>query len=169
MPSLKLSDREKNLIVAAIGLLVFYVIFQFMLSPKWQDIDQVYERLKAVRLEARVAEAKIKAIEAARGPIELEKKETKSNQQKALQAFKEISAATARAGLHLESIRPMPQIETDRFKFILVGGGSFASIHDFSVILSQLPVLVLMDDITITGGGDTSPVLRAVINLAAYF
>ncbi len=169
MPSLKLSEREKNLIVVVVGLLVFYVIFQFMLSPKWEDIERVSDRLKTARLEARVAENKIKALEAARGPIGMIKKEGKSNEQKALQAFKDISAATARAGLRLESIRPMPQAETDRFKFLLVGGGSFASIHDFSVILSRLPVLVLMDDITVTGGGDTSPALRAVINLSAYF
>lgn len=170
MPSIKLSDREKNLLIVTIGFAVFYVFYQFLLVPKWDEIAKLKDKARNQRLDLKVAESKAKimgAIERSIGVIP-ERSEL-PREEKALEALKLLSQATSRSGLNISFVKPLLEEPGEGLKFSLSCSGKYRNLYNFLYILFQLRILVLVDSMDITSSGGASPDLDLKITLTAFY
>src|SRR3989338_5558503 len=102
MFGIKLSDREMNLAFIILGLLLFYVFSQFLLFPKWDEIGKIKEKARGLRLELKIAEGKIKALEIIEKKIgAIPEKAGMPGGEKTLEILKVLSQITSRSGLNL--------------------------------------------------------------------
>ncbi len=169
-PAIKLSEREKNLLLLTIAALIFYVFFQFLLTPKWDEIVVLKEQARGARLQLKIAEGKIQVLEAIEkkmGSLYMQSGETR--EEKALQVLRNISRAIANSGLNLLSIRPIITDDQDKLTFTIACSGSYRNLYNFFLQLRDIRVLVLFDNLDITGTGGKSPSLDIRINLVAYY
>lgn len=169
MPAVKFSDREKLLLLITAGVAVIYVFYQFLLLPRWDEIGQIRTKARAGRLELKVAESKIKILNAIGkhlgalpGKAELPKEE------KALEGFKMLSQATVKSNLSVNFIKPLLDESGDGLKFNLACSGKYRNLYTFFSILYRLPTLILIDTMDITSGGGNSPDLNIKISLTVY-
>ena len=170
MAALKLSERERNLLILTIGFVVFYVFYQFLLTPKWDEITMLKEKARSQRLDLRIADGKIKILDAVEKSIGMLPQKTElTREDKALEVLKMLSQATARSGLNMNFIKPRLEESGEGLQFNLSCSGKYNNFYNFLYILYQLRALILIDtlDITTTGGG--SPDLDVKINLTAYY
>ncbi|MEE8638340.1 MAG: hypothetical protein V3T21_04755 [Candidatus Margulisiibacteriota bacterium] len=170
MPPVKLSDREKKLAAMTLVVFIFYIFYQFLLAPKWNEIAEFNSRLQDARLELNVAEGKIKILESIKkgdgpepGIIEVPVEE------RALAVLRAIAQATTKSGLNLISIRPIMGEDKNKFGFDLICMGSYQNLYEFLRILRDLEVLVIIDSLRMSGGGVKRPDLSIKIVLTAYF
>jgi Tfp pilus assembly protein PilO len=170
MAALKLSDRERNLLILTMGAVIFYVFYQFLLTPKWEEISQTRETARAKRLELKIAEGKIKilqAIEKQAGIIP-ERSEL-PREEKALEVLKLISQATDKSGLSLSFVKPLLEESGEGLQFSLSCTGSYKELYNFLFILYRLHILVLINSLDITSSGGTAPTLDIKVALTAYY
>lgn len=170
MPPVKLSDREKKLAAIALVAAIFYVFYQFLLAPKWNEISKLNSELQDARLELEVAEGKVKVLES------IEKGGSKAPsvidvpvEERALAVLRAIAQATTRSGLNLLSIRPIMDDDKNKFKFDLVSMGSYQDLYEFLKILRDLEIMVIIDSLRMSGGGVKRPDLSIKMVLTAYF
>jgi len=169
MPAIKFSEREKTLLLITAAVAVIYVFYQFLLLPKWDEIGQIRTKVSAGRLELRVAESKLKILNAIGkhfgalpGVASLPKEE------KALEGFKLLSQATVKSNLSVNYIKPLLDESGGGLKFNLSCSGKYRNLYTFFSILYQLPTLVLIDTLDITSGGGNLPDLNIKISLTIY-
>lgn len=170
MPPLKLSDRERKLAAITLVVAIFYVFYQFLLAPKWNEISKLNSELQDARLELNVAEGKVKILESikkggAKAPTAFEV----PVEERALAVLRAIAQATTRSGLNLLSIRPIMDEDKNKFKFDLVSMGSYQDLYEFLRILRDLEIMVIMDSLRMSGGGVKRPDLNIKMVLTAYF
>jgi Tfp pilus assembly protein PilO len=170
MPPVKLSDREKKLAAITLVVAIFYVFYQFLLTPKWNEITKLNSKLQDARLELNVAEGKVKILKS------IEKGETKVPtafevpvEERALAVLRAIAQATTKSGLNLLSIRPIMNEDENKFKFDLVSMGSYQDLYEFLNILRDLEIMVIIDSLRMSGGGVKRPDLSIKMVLTAYF
>ena len=163
----KMSDREKLLTYGGGALVVFYIFYQFLLTPTLTKIGQLQETLKTKQAELKIAEDQIKLFQtiAGRAP----KVDQTPREEKALTILKLISLATNRSGLMLDFIKPLPDESGDDFKFTLSGSGSYRELYTFLFILNRLKIVILVDDLEITSSGGQQPTLTAKVDLTAHY
>ncbi|MDD5593650.1 MAG: hypothetical protein PHG97_02770 [Candidatus Margulisbacteria bacterium] len=168
--ALKLSDRERNLAVIAGGALFFYVFYQYLLVPKWNEISKVRESAKNKRLELRVAESKLKILQAIEKEVGVfPEKSQVPREEKALEVLKLISQATDRSGLNLIFIKPLLEESGEGLKFSLSSSGSYKQLYNFLYVLDHLHILILIDGLDITSSGGREPVLEIKTSLTAFY
>ena len=169
MPPIKLSDREKRLAMVTLGFFIFYIFYQFLLTPKWEEIGKLKNQVQKARVELEVAEGKIRILEGLEkrvGGISL-KKEIPT-EERALETLRALAQATSKSGLNLISIRPMIGDERGP-KFDLSCTGSYKNLYEFLRILRDLEIMVMIDSLKMSGGGGKKPTLKINIVLTAYF
>lgn len=167
MPPLRLSNREKNLSIITIGFVIFYVFYQFLLTPKIDEIQKLKDKAQKVRLELRVSKEKVKIIEAMEKRLELLPEGlTASKEEKSLEMLKSISLATSKSKLNLISIRPIIKEGEAGLSFFLACTGTYQHLYTFLRIIRDLGILVVVDSMEITGGGVKNPVLDMKITLS---
>lgn len=170
MAPLKLSDRERNLLIVTIGFVVFYVFFQFLLTPKWDEIARLKDAARGLRLDLKVAEGKVKILDAIEQSVGMvPEKSILPRDERALEVLKLLSQATVRSGLTLNFIKPNLEEEGEGLKFNLSCSGRFRSLYTFFSILYRLRILVLIDSMEIISSGGAAPDLGIKINLTAYY
>jgi len=165
------TEREKYLVIATAVLVVMYVFYFFLLTPKMDETAKIITNLNAAQMELRTAEIKIKILEGAKLPekaLTVPKAVVLSSEEKALNTFKQISFATSRSGLNLNNIVPAPNQPAGTLRYNLVCGGRYRQLYSFLVLLGKLDTVVLVDNIEISGGGQMSPVLNIKMDLVAY-
>jgi len=169
MPQFNLSERERNLVLIAIGVVIAYFFYQFLLVPKWDEISRTGSKVNSSSIELKIAEARIKVLaqSKSKGKILAPQKEA-NREEKALEAFKQISYSTAASGLNLNMIKPIPETSTDKLRFSLSCTGKYRSLYSFLKILSKLKVLILVDSLDLNGGGTPAPDLGIQMTLSAY-
>lgn len=167
MPSIKLSDRERNLAVITLGFVIFYLFYQFLLAPKWDEIKKIREKVMKARIDLRIAEGKIKILETMEKKIKAVPLGIEFQREEgALEVLQALSSATSKSGLNLISIKPVIR-EKEELKFELSCSGSYKSLYDFFKILREQQILMLVDSLYITGGGAKKPVLNIKMSLTA--
>ncbi len=172
MPPIRLSKRERNLVMIGLGAAIFYVFYQFLLTPQWTEIDKLRTEAKKLRLDLKVTESKVKILEAAEKSFKVEKVQEKKPvievKEKALEVLRSIAQTTTRSKLKLLSIKPILG-KLDILKFELVCSGSYQQLYDFLDIMHNQNILVLVDSLNITGGGVKDPKLNIKLLLSAHF
>lgn len=169
MPAINLSERERNLGLVTLGFVIFFVFYQFLLMPKWGEISRLKEKARAQRLELKVAEGKIKIIEAIEKKVgALPKSPEVSQSERALEVLKNLSQATAKSGLNLVAIKPIIEAGKEELKFNLSCTGKYQNLYNFLKILHGLRIVVIIDNLYVTGGGSERPILNVEMTLKAY-
>jgi Tfp pilus assembly protein PilO len=170
MAAIKLSEREKNLMVVTIGALVFYVFYQFLLTPKWDNITRLRETVKEKRLEFKVAEGKVRIMQAIEKRVGiLPEKSELPREEKALEVLKLISQATDKSNLKLIFIKPLLEESGEGLKFSFSCSGTYKQLYNFLFILYRLRVLVLIDNLEVTSTSMYNPLLNIKVGLTAYY
>jgi len=167
---IKLSEREKNLAIITLGFLVFYIFYQFLLTPKWNEIDSLKDKARNARVEMKIAEGKkkiLEAIEKASGPVL--QKTAGSREERALEVLRSLSEAIKKSKLTLISIRPVLDKEAEGSKFNLSCSGTYKNLYDFLMILYKLRIPVMVDALDVAGGGVAKPILNIQMALTAYY
>jgi Tfp pilus assembly protein PilO len=170
MPPIKLSDREKNLIIITIGAVVFYFFYQFLLVPKWDEIGKFKDRARTLRLDLKVSEGKIRildAIEKSAGV--LPEKTEMSREEKALEILKLLSTATVRSGLNISFIKPLLEEAGEGLKFSLSCSGRYQNLYTFFFILYHLRILILIDTLSVVSSSGPAPDLDIKMTLTAFY
>ena len=163
----KMSEREKLLTYGGAALVVFYVFYQFLLTPALTKIGQTSETLKTKRAELKVTEDQIKLFQVIAGRVP--KADEMPREEKALTILKLLSLATNRSGLTLDFIKPVPNESGDDYKFTLSGSGSYRELYTFLYILNRLKIVIVVDDLGITSSGGHEPTLTAKVDLTAHY
>ncbi len=169
MPPIKLSDREKNLAIITLGVVVFYVFYVFMFAPLWDEIGKLRNRVQKARLDLKVAEEKIKilnVIQEREGM--LPEKSDAPREERALEVLRALSHAISDSNLNLILIKPIIT-ENEGFKFELTCAGSYENLYSFLRILRAMRVLVKFDSLNAGGGGGKEPILNIKMVLTAYY
>jgi Tfp pilus assembly protein PilO len=170
MAPLKLSERERNLLIVTIGFVVFYVFYMFLLTPKWDEIGRQKDAARSLRLDLRIAEGKIKILDAIEKSVGIvPERSILSRDEKALEVLKLLSQATVRSGLTLNFIKPNLEEEGEGLKFSLSCSGRFKNLYSFFSILYRLRILLLIDSLEVLSTGGATPDLGIKINLTAYY
>jgi Tfp pilus assembly protein PilO len=170
MAALKLSDRERNLLIVTIGFVIFYVFYQFLLVPKWDEIGKLKDKARTQRLEIRVAEGKVKILDAIEKQVGvLPERSELPRDEKALEVLKLLSQATVKSGLNISFIKPLLEESGEGLKFSLSCSGRFKNLYTFFYILYRLRILILIDGLNVVSTGGPEPNLDIKIALTAYY
>ncbi|MDD5382108.1 MAG: type 4a pilus biogenesis protein PilO [Candidatus Margulisbacteria bacterium] len=173
MAPVKLSEREKRLVIITGALLVFYVFYQFLLVPKWGEVGRLKDQARKVRLELRIAEGKMKILEAMEkslGAMPEMNVSSASNEQKALEVFKAISQAASNSKLNLSSIRPIVDNDQEKgLRFEISCTGKYKNLYTFLEMMHGLNLPIMIDSLEVNGGGETSPTLSIKMQLSAHY
>lgn len=170
MAAIKLSEREKNLMILTLGFVIFYVFYQFLLTPEWDSISRLRETVKDKRLELKVAEGKLKILQAIEKQVGIiPERSEQPREEKALEVLNLISQATDKSGLKLIFIKPLLEEGGEGLKFSLSSSGSYKQLYNFLFILYRLRILVLIDNLDIVSSGPHEPVLDIKVALTAYY
>ena len=178
MAKLNISKREKNLLFATIGVLIFYLFWQFLFVPTLDQINKLRGQLDIERSGLMASEAKIKVLESSGQQLKTEQKTQESlKKASALQVLKYISLASTSSNLDLISIRPLAQKSSigsvvsrvQEQKFNLDCKGSYKSLYYFLKKLYSLPVLVVVDSLRVNRISEKPLILRIVVQITAYF
>lgn len=168
---IKLSEREKWLLLAAGLLFVAFVFFQYLYLPKSAENYALREKLKNKRLELKTSLEKARILEKLElEPVEnLARRVTKDQQ--VMVALHHISREVAKLKLNLQSIRPrLEEIPVDSAKsvfFDLSFTGKYNDIYKFMAALEKLPILILVDSLEMNGTGSSE--LRVNMVLSIYY
>lgn len=168
MPQFKLSDREKILAVATACFAIFYLFYQSLLLPKWNEVGKLKDKARVQRLEFRVAEGKIKILDAVGKEFNPPQTSELSRDEKALEFLKLLSQATAQSGLEVGFIKPLLEANAGGIKFDLSCSGRYRSLHNFIYSLSHLNLLVLIDNLEVSSNGGTEPALDVKMSLTVF-
>ena len=169
MAAIKLSERERNFITVTIGFAVFYVFYQFLLTPMWAEIAKLKDKAREQRLELKIAEGKIKIMDAIEKSVGVvPRKSAAPREDKALEVLRLLSQATAKSGLNLSFIKPLLEDKGEGLKFNLFCSGRYKDLYGFLSILYRLRILVVIDSLDI-GTHGTSPDLDIKMILTAYY
>jgi Tfp pilus assembly protein PilO len=118
-------------------------------------------------------ETKIKilaAVEKRYGELPEEVKPTVApTEAKALEVLRSLSETTSQSALKLIAIKPLVDEKTATMKFELVCAGDFQQLYKFLEILHNLPVLILVDSLNVTGNKEAGGALDIKMSLTAHY
>jgi Tfp pilus assembly protein PilO len=167
---IKLSDRERNLLIITIGFAVFYVFYQFLLTPKWDEINRLKNTARDQRLEMKIADGKVKILDAIEKSAGLMPERSEMpREEKALEVLRLLSQATVKSGLNINFIKPLLEETGEGLKFSLSCSGKYRNFYNFFQILYRLHILVLIDSLDISSNGGREPSLDIKLALTAYY
>ena len=168
---MKLTEREKWLLLTAGLLFVVYVFFQYLYLPKSAENYSLKEKLKAKRLELKTSQEKTRILEQLElGPVQnAAKRRTKDQQVMAALCY--ISREVSKLKLNMQSLRPrLEEVQADPVKavfFDLAFTVKYNEIYKFLAALEKLPILILVDSIQMSGTGSSD--LRVNMVLSVYY
>jgi hypothetical protein len=157
--------------MATLAVAVFYVFYQFLITPEWAKIAKLRKNLHNARLELKVTEGKIELLDKLEEG-RVEKKPTMVSVPEAerpLAVLRALAQATTKSRLNLISVRPIIGEKRDEFKFDVVCTGTYQNLYEFLSILHGLDIVVMIDSLRVSGGGGRRPELHMKIVLTAYF
>lgn len=151
---LKLSDRERWLLFGTLLVLVFYIFYTFLLNPKLSDIDSLKQKSNTLNLDLKVSKEKVKILQ----NLELMPMEKiraqKTKEEQTIEALKYITEQISKLNLKLLTLKPQGEERAvgsaKAIYFDLTFSGRYNVIYKFMQALSKLPILILVDSLTMT-------------------
>lgn len=164
----KLSPREKGLFFTSIGMVIFYLFFQYLLSPGWEESARLSSKAESLRIELKITEAKIKILEALKQKAaSLPSRPLASRNERALEVLQQLSQAAAKSNLSLTSIRPLIDFNSDGIKFMLTCSGRYKNLYNFLSSLNQQQIPVLVDVLDLSTSDEIRPTIEIKMTLTA--
>jgi len=166
---LKLSERERWLLLATTIVVVFYVFYTFLLTPVSTQIGSQQQKLSALKLDLRVAEEKAKLLQ----KLELMPLQTlrakRNKEEQVIDALNYISKTISKLDLTLLSIRPRlteQSVGSAKVIFIdLAFSAGYNKIYQFMGALEKLPILILVDSMTMSRGSGQNLSVSMVVSV----
>jgi len=169
MPLPKLSAREKNLAVITACAVIFYVVYQFLLVPKWDEIGKLKNQAQEKRLEFKVAEGKIKILSALETKAGVSpEKLVVAKEEKMIESLKRLSQAISASGLKLNYIKPSPESKEEEPKFDLSLAGSYKNFYDFMLFLQKQRTMIVVNNLDIKAEPDSAG-LQIEMTLTVFY
>ncbi|MFH1361099.1 MAG: hypothetical protein ABIH69_00360 [bacterium] len=171
---MKVSKREKNLLIISSGFIIFYFFYNFLLTPKLDEYSNVKNKITSDSVELRLLEQKIKVLDQIEKAVKLKNEKRSSllsDVERSLYILRVLAKSTSQSGLKLIRIKPVQNDKKgdDGVKFELDCRGSYQEFYDFLDILNGLDVVVIIDSMGVVGGGSESPVLVVKFAITAYY
>ncbi|MGB9613451.1 MAG: type 4a pilus biogenesis protein PilO [Candidatus Margulisiibacteriota bacterium] len=170
MPPLKLSEREKMLGLLTIAAAIFFVFYQFLLLPKWEEIGKLKTKARDLRIELKTAEGKLQvlsALEKKAGVIV--EKSTRPREEKMLEVLNKLSQAISASNLKLNYLKPLLDSKEEEQKFMLSCQGKYEDLYNFMNFLQKIRLLVLVDSLDIKPLDEKSNVLSIEMTITAFY
>jgi len=165
---MKLSEREKWLLLATMVFVAFYLFFNFLYSPKAADNYKIGETLKAKRLELNTAQEKIKILTSLE-LMPIKKTRERGKEEVVVEALQHISREVSKLKLNMLSIRPRlteKAVDSANAVFMdLTFVGSYNTIYKFMSALEKLPILILVDSMDMTKSGSVDVKVNMVLSI----
>lgn len=168
---INISDRERLLLIIAGLVLVFAFFYWVIFQPKLKEIFTLRQQLKEVNLQYKLANEKsllLKNMEVT--PLE-KLRANKGKEEQILEALHYLAKEISRLDLNLLSIRPRNEERTvDLAKVVfleLTFTGKYNPIYKFMSALEKLPILIMVDSMTMSRGSDAQ--LSVNMLLAVYY
>lgn len=166
---LKLSERERWLLLVTTIVVVFYVFYTFLLTPISTQIGSQQQKLTALKLDLRVAEEKAKLLQ----KLELLPLQTmrakKNKEEQVIEALNYISSTISKLDLTLLSIRPrLTEQAVGSAKVIFIDlsfSAGYNKIYQFMGALEKLPILILVDSMTMSRGSGQNLSVSMVVSV----
>lgn len=168
---LKLSDRERWLLFGTALALVFYLFFTFLLNPKLLEIDSLNQKAGSLNLDLKVSKEKVRILQNLE-LLPMEKiRAKKTKEEQTLEALKYITAEISKLDLKLITLRPRVEERVvgsaKAIYFDLTFTGKYNTIYKYMQSLSKLPILILVDSLTMTKS--EGPNLSVTMVVSVYY
>lgn len=167
MPAIKISEREKFLMVVTAASVILYVFYNFLLTPKWNEIGKLKERATGARIELRIAESKIKLLEKMKKIYAEPEKAPGTKLERALLALRQMSSTITSAGVELMMLKPKLDPAADRIDFDLSCRSTYDELYGFLSRLAKLKTIVMVKTLTIKGGAQKNRNLNVQMSVTA--
>jgi Tfp pilus assembly protein PilO len=165
---MKLSEREKWLLLATAVFLAFYFFFNLLYSPKAAENYKMGETLKAKKLELNTAQEKIKIFKSME-LMPVKKTRAKGKEEVVVEALQYISREVSKLKLNMMSVRPrLEEKAVDSAKAVfmdLTFVGNYNTIYRFMSALEKLPILILVDSMDMTKSGSVDVKVNMVLSI----
>ena len=168
---LKLSDRERWLLFGTLLVVVFYLFYTFLLNPKLTEIDSLNQKNSSLNLDLRVSKEKVRILQSLE-LLPMEKiRAKKTKEEQTIEALKYITAEISKLDLKLLTLRPRGEERAvgsaKAIFFDLTFSGKYNTIYKFMQAVSRLPILILVDSLTMTKG--EGPDLGVTMVVSVYY
>ena len=169
---LKLSERERWLLLAAVLLGVFCVFYVFILGPGMTEISSLSSKLNSLKVELKTSEEKAKILQSLElTPLE-KLRAKKGKEEQVIEALNYIAKEVSRLNLNLLSIRPrLTEQAVDSAKVIFIDLTfltRYNTIYKFMQALEKLPILILVDSMTMSRGVEGGDLSVSIV-LSVYY
>ncbi len=148
---IKLSDRERWLLVATGLVLVLYLFFQFFYLPKSKEIGSLRQKFMSQKRDLATAKVKAELLKSLEEGTLGAQRLKKTKEEQTIEALQHISKIISSLDLDLVSIKPHPEeVAVGAAKAILFDvdfSGSYNNVYKFMQALEKLPILILVDSI----------------------
>lgn len=167
----KLAEREKLLLYAA-GILIFiYFVLNSFLLAQISEIFKANSMLLHDREQLSIYEKKIEHLKDLEKASIAKVRESKTKEEQTIDAIKYIAGSISSLGLDLVSIKPKGgEVAVGSAKAIFFEidfVGSYNRAYRFMGELSRLPILILVDSMTMNSSGKGD--VRVSIVLSVYY
>lgn len=168
---LKLSDRERWLLFGTALVLIFYLFYTFLLNPKLSEIDSLNQKAGTLNLDLKVSKEKVKILQSLE-LLPMEKiRAKKTKEEQTLEALKYITGEISKLDLKLLTLRPRAEERAvgsaKAIYFDLTFTGKYNTIYKYMQALSKLPILILVDSLTMSKS--EGPDLSVTMVVSVYY
>jgi Tfp pilus assembly protein PilO len=168
---LKLSERERWLLFGTLLALVFYLFYVFLLNPKLSAVDSLNQKLRSLNLDLKVSKEKVKILQSLE-LLPMEKiRAKKTKEEQTIEALKYLTAEISKLQLKLLTLRPRGEERAvgsaKAIYFDLTFSGKYNTIYKFMQALDKLPILILVDSLTMSKG--EGPGLNVAMVVSVYY
>ncbi|KAF0134139.1 MAG: hypothetical protein FD145_895 [Candidatus Saganbacteria bacterium] len=169
--NLKLSERERWLLLALGLFVVFFIFYQYVYAPKAVENDSLKEKLRTQRLELKISKEKARLLQNLELTPLNKLREKKSKEEQVIEALGYLSGEISKSKLTMLSIRPkLNEQNVDSAKAVfmdLILSGRYNEIYKFMSALEKLPILILVDSLVMNRAD--SPKININIVLSVYY
>lgn len=171
----KLNPRETVILIITIGLIIFFIAYQFVLKPMHEgfaDINkrQRVDRDRLINLSLMVAqkdfiEARYQNLVKLIGVVDSEEAQMPA-------IFSKIEAAARETNIHIANIQPQKSVTQKEARFLAVKleiDGQWLDIVRFLYLLQQQPNFYFINELDLEKYSDTTNSLRGRIVISRMF
>lgn len=150
--NMKISGRERVLLIVTFLCVIFFIYWQFLLSPLLTGIDKTKSEIRELRLQLEYLDTASALPADQRGAVKKEEIKIYPQEEQLNRILKFIDYKFRWFGIKLISLRHFP--EKDRLVFDLKFKSTHYQFLGFLNSLSQLKTVLIIDNVRVNQEGD---------------
>ncbi len=165
----KLSPRETTILLVTLGLIVLFIVLQFVVKPMHQGSVDINDRLrldKAQLVKAHQMVAQKPFVEARYQQLINLVGGVDSDEAQMPTIVSKIESAARQSNIHIANIQPQKSVTQKEAKFVMVEleiDGQWLDIVEFLYLLQQQPNLYFINEVNLENYSDRVSSLRGRI------